>query len=219
VKRPYFTAQNLEKEAFEMLQLLERKSRVKRRHFEPSHAALLVLDMQDYFLDHSSHAFFPSAEAILPVINSLIGLFQSNRLPLIFTKHINTSQDAGLMAGWWKDLITRENPLSSLTADLDTSYGDVIQKCQYDAFHKTPLEQLLTTKGISQILISGVMTHLCCETTARSAFMLGFEAFFLIDATATYNEDFHFATLLNLSHGFAVPVLSKEIFSSFSGKV
>jgi bifunctional isochorismate lyase / aryl carrier protein len=55
------------------------------------------------------------------------------------------------------------------------------------------------------------MTHLCCETTARSAFTHGFEVFFTIDGTATYNERFHIATLLNLSHGFALAVLVEEV--------
>jgi isochorismate hydrolase len=59
------------------------------------------------------------------------------------------------------------------------------------------------------------MTHLCCETTARSAFMRGFEVFFTIDGTATYNEEHHWAALLNLAHGFATPVLVDEVVSAF----
>jgi len=49
--------------------------------------------------------------------------------------------------------------------------------------------------------------------TARSAFMRGFEVFFTIDGTATYNEGFHQATLLNLAHGFAKPVLVSELLA------
>ncbi|MES0360330.1 MAG: isochorismatase family protein, partial [Anaerolineales bacterium] len=64
---------------------------------------------------------------------------------------------------------------------------------------------------------SGVMTHLCCETTARSAFVRGFEVFFVIDGTATYNEDYHMATLLNLAHGFTTPVLTKEVLKFIHG--
>jgi len=215
MKRTYFTVKNLEIEASEMLRLLKGKSKIKRCHFDPSRSALLVLDMQDYFLDKSSHAYIPSSEAIIPVINSLIHIYQSNHRPIFFTKHINTPEDAGQMAHWWNDLITHENHLSELSTKLDTTLGYVIQKCQYDAFHSTSLNQLLEKERVSQLLISGVMTHLCCETTARSAFMRGFEVFFLIDATATYNEEFHFSALLNLSHGFAVPILSKEVLSSF----
>jgi isochorismate hydrolase len=55
------------------------------------------------------------------------------------------------------------------------------------------------------------MTHLCCETSARSAFMRGFEVFFPIDGTATYNRDFHLATLRNLAHGFATMTTVREL--------
>ena len=55
------------------------------------------------------------------------------------------------------------------------------------------------------------MTHLCCESTARSAVVRGFEVFFLIDGTATYNQQFHFGSLYNLAHGVATQVLAQEI--------
>jgi isochorismate hydrolase len=58
------------------------------------------------------------------------------------------------------------------------------------------------------------MTHLCCETTARSAFIHGFEVFFTIDGTATYTEAHHRATLLNLANGFATPVLVAELLAA-----
>ena len=93
----------------------------------------------------------------------------------------------------------------------------VIEKSQYDAFHQTRLEEMLLERRISQVIVCGVMTHLCCETTARSAFMRGFEVFFAIDGTATYNEAFHRATLLNLAHGFAAPVLIEEIIAALTG--
>jgi isochorismate hydrolase len=58
------------------------------------------------------------------------------------------------------------------------------------------------------------MTHLCCETSARAAFVRGFEVLFPVDGTATYNQAFHRATLLNLSHGFAKVVLADEILAA-----
>ena len=75
---------------------------------------------------------------------------------------------------------------------------------------------MLRDNGVRRIVISGVMTHLCCETTARSAFVRGFEVFFTVDGTASYTADFHRASLLNLAHGFAVPVLVSEILAALS---
>jgi len=132
-------------------------------------------------------------------------------LPLVWTRHLNTDADAGNMSRWWRDIISEAHPLSGISPALDTSYGQMIVKSQYDAFYWTNLEAYLRAKGVEQVLIGGVMTQLCCETTARSAFMRGFEVFFLIDGTASYNEDYHRATLLNLGYGFANLLLCEEV--------
>ncbi|XXG60368.1 hypothetical protein AAC387_Pa04g2295 [Persea americana] len=62
---------------------------------------------------------------------------------------------------------------------------------------------MLRDKGIEEVIITGVMTNLCCETTARDAFVRGFRVFFSTDATATSSREMHEATLLNLGYGFA----------------
>lgn len=211
MKERYFTEENLAKKAQEMLLQLKPEIRTRCNQVSPEKSALLVLDMQDYFLQPAAHAYIPSAEAILPRINSLVQAYNSLSLPIFFTRHLNQPQNARQMAIWWQDLISASNPLSRITAMLDTSAGEVIIKSQYDAFFETNLDVLLRKRGVSQVVIGGVMTHLCCETTARSAFMHGYEVFFLIDGTATYHETFHRATLLNLGHGFATLTLVKEI--------
>ena len=195
----------------EIRALCERHANI---HISPGRAALLVLDMQDYFLQEGSHAYIPAAPAIIPGIQMLIEAFKHLDRPVIFTRHINTPKDAGMMAVWWKDLLQPGSPHSSITATLDTTGGRVFEKHQYDAFIGTDLESWLHSKAVEQILITGVMTHLCCETTARSAFIHGFEVLFAVDGTATYNVDFHRASLLNLSHGFALPVLVDDILGS-----
>ena len=105
-----------------------------------------------------------------------------------------------------------------IVPEIDVSTGTLIQKSQYDAFYQTDLEKLLREKDVSQVIICGVMTHLCCETTARSAFMRGFEVFFPVDGTATYNLEFHRASLMNLAHGFAKIVLMKELSAIIRGE-
>ncbi|HDR06062.1 MAG TPA: isochorismatase family protein, partial [Candidatus Coatesbacteria bacterium] len=60
-------------------------------------------------------------------------------------------------------------------------------------------------------------TELCCETTARSAFVRDFDVFFPVDATAAYTEELHRASLLTLAHGFAVPLLTEELLRLLGG--
>jgi isochorismate hydrolase len=211
-REPYFTPETIRQKARAMLDAL---ASFRSRHADiivcPERAALLVLDMQEYFLRERSHAFIPSAPAILPNLQRLIRDFTAHNRPVIFTRHVNTDEDAHMMSRWWRDLIRADSPDSAIAASLDTSKGIVIPKTQYDAFYNTPLEETLRSRGVEQVIVTGVMTHLCCETTARSAFVRGFEVFFCVDGTATYTEELHRSTLLNLSHGAAIPTVCAEI--------
>jgi bifunctional isochorismate lyase/aryl carrier protein len=216
-KETYFSAATFEAKAREILASVEfLRHRHDYDYFQPDRAALLVLDMQSYFLKESSHAFIPSAAAILPNLQALIRIFARHGCPIIFTRHTNMPGNAGQMMRWWKDLLGPDASMSQIIPELDTTKGDVIEKHQYDAFYRTELEQTLFSHNIQQVLVTGVMTHLCCETTARSAFMRGFNTFFSIDGTATYTEAFHRASVLNLAHGFALPVLTEEIKAAFT---
>ena len=211
MKNAYYTVDNLRGKAQELHTAFAADRSNRQTHFSPSKSALLVLDMQRYFLDSDSHAFIPSAAAIIPEIRALIDTFRLKNLPVIFTRHINTPDNAGMMAKWWRDSIRGDDPRSEIIHQLDTAHAKVIVKSQYDAFYGTALQELLDSNRVEQLLICGVMTHLCCESTARAAFMHGFEVFFAIDGTATYNEEHQRATLLNLSHGFATLVLAQHI--------
>lgn len=211
-KETYFTPETLTTKAAEMLAALPTH---RAQVFRPADAALLVLDMQEYFLRADSHACVPSAAAILPGIRALVAAFRSWKRPLIFSRHVNTTENAGMMARWWQELLSADSPFSSITAALDAVDAQVITKSQYDAFLGTGLEARLRAAGVGQVVITGVMTHLCCESTARSAFMRGFEVFFCVDGTATYTERHHLAALLNLAHGFALPVTTSDILAVF----
>jgi len=213
MKETYFTDQNIRQKALEMV----RQAGGRKLAFAPARSALLVLDMQRFFLDPASHAFIPSAKAVVPRIKTLAETYARNGLPVVFTRHVNTAANAGLMSKWWRDLIREQDPLSEITNELDPSMGVILKKTQYDAFYDTALEELLTAGHVTQLVICGVMTNLCCETTARSAFVRGFEVFFCVDGTAAYNESFHLASIRNLSFGFAVPVCIDEITTALEG--
>ena len=214
MKVTYFTPETIHSKAEAMLAQIGQNRRTNS--INSRYIALLVLDMQDFFLEPVSHAYIPSAPAIIPNLSKLIAAFNQHHLLMIFTRHINTAENAASMSRWWRDLITAEDPLSSITPQLDTTGQPVLIKSQYDAFHQTELEAILKEQEIAQVVVSGVMTHLCCETTARSAFMRGFEVFFVVDGTATYNEAFHQASLRNLAHGFATLILTTDLLATLS---
>jgi len=210
-KENYFTRENIAAAATSLAGLLPLNPRAAA--FSPAAAALLVIDMQRYFLCADSHAFLPAAPAIVPNIQALIAAFKKASRPLCFTRHVNSVRDAGQMAVWWGELLTREHPLGAIDDTLYAPGDPVVEKIQYDAFFHTDLESRLLRDGVEQLVITGVATHLCCESTARSAFMRGFAVFMAIDGTATLNRDLHFASLRGLALGCALPLLTADLLA------
>jgi bifunctional isochorismate lyase/aryl carrier protein len=211
MKEGYFTGGNINEKSREILETARVRGLVRHIDSTPERSALLVIDMQRYFLDSESHAYIPSAVPVVPRIRELAGRFNERGLPVVLTRHVNTERNAGMLARWWIDMIREDDPLSEIIEELAGLGNVVVKKTQYDAFHMTELEQVLKERGVDRLVIGGVVAHLCCETTARSAFVRGFEVLFLVDGTAAYDEDFHRATVLNLAHGFAVPVLADDV--------
>ena len=83
---------------------------------------------------------------------------------------------AGLPAGW------------DGFPDHPEENGDiVVTKRQWGAFHGTDLDLILRNRGIDTVIITGICTNVCCETTAREANMRDYKVFFISDATATFN--------------------------------
>jgi nicotinamidase-related amidase len=217
MKEDYFSSNSLELTVQSLEQALDLTARPGKFHFSPDQAALLALDLQAYFLNPASHAYIPSAPPILPRLLKLIAGFRAHHRPVIFTQHVNTPEDAGMMAVWWRDLIRPSSPMAALSPELGATEMTILRKSQYDAFYQTNLEARLQGLGVSQVVIVGVMTHLCCETTARAAFTRGFQVFFPIDGSATYTRDFHLATLHNLGHGFASLVTVQSLMAVLEG--
>lgn len=159
--------------------------------------AVLLIDCQEYFRGMLS-----------PILDNITKLIQASReenIPLFFTQHGHgVDEDPNMLGSWWPDIIAKDSPEARLLPELGIKEGGtIIPKNTYSAFHHTDLEKQLRGGGIQDIVIGGVMTNLCCETSAREAFVRNFRVFFLVDGTSTASPDFHLATLRNLSYGFA----------------
>ncbi|MBT3392741.1 MAG: cysteine hydrolase [Elusimicrobiaceae bacterium] len=166
-------------------------------------SALIVIDMQNFFCDPKSHAYISGTKKISKNINKLIEIYKKNNRPIIFTSHKNTKQNAQILGLWWKDVITSKYN-AEICKEFDTKNHKIISKTQYDCFYKTKLDEILKKHKIKHLLITGVATHLCVETTTRSAFVRGYLPFVPINCTADFSPKFYKSTLLNLADGFAV---------------
>ncbi len=214
MKEKYFEPDTIQELSNEWLETYGKPDKNLNQPFDIHQAGLLILDMQEYFLDENSHAFVPSGLAVLTKLKNIAEKFRIAGRPVIATQHINSIENAAMMKSWWSDIITESHPLVNLHPELNIQPEEVLKKSQYDAFYESDLASVLAMKDIHQLVIGGVMTHLCCETTARSAFVRGLEVFFLVDGTATYNRDYHQGTLRNLAHGVAVLSTTDQIINA-----
>jgi len=177
-------------------------------------SCLLVVDMQNFFLNPKSPTFSPGGLAILPNVTKLIKSFRKKKLPVIYTTHVHKDKelDGGILAWWWEGMIMENTKDAEIHPDLAPLPEEkIIQKHRYSAFYNTDLEIVLRCLKVEDLVITGVMTNLCCESTARDAYFRDYRVFFLLDATGTVNEDLHLATLKNLAFGFAYVTHTKEI--------
>jgi isochorismate hydrolase len=173
---------------------------------KPGRCTLLVIDMQQYF--HSI------ATPILGNVLSIIDACRSKGIRIIFTRHghKNVLEDGGMLAEWWGDQIDYGSKDWELIKSLTPSAADeIIDKNRYNAFHETGLDDSLKSKKIDELIITGVMTNCCCETTARDAFVRDYRVFFVSDATATASDELHLASLKNISFGFSYIVSTKQL--------
>jgi nicotinamidase-related amidase len=169
-------------------------------------AALLVVDMQKFFLDPASPSFTAGGPAIVPTIQTLIAAFRRAGRPVIFTRHVHHPDriDAGIMEWWWEGMCIEGTPESEIHDALAPLPNEkVILKHRYSAFYNTDLETILRCLKIEDLVITGIMTNMCCESTARDAYFRDYRIFFPADGTGSVNEKMHVASLMNLAFGFA----------------
>ncbi len=174
---------------------------------EPTRAALLVVDMQNYFLAPGAPAYLSAGTVILPAVKKLIAAFRASARPVIFTRHAHhpDGHDAGIMKWWWDKMCTDGTPESEIHPEISPLASElVLTKCRYSAFFRTDLETILRSLKVEDLVIAGVMTNLCCESTARDAYYRNFRVFFPADGTAAKCEEMHVGSLMNLAYGFAV---------------
>ncbi|MBI4061767.1 MAG: isochorismatase family protein [Elusimicrobia bacterium] len=187
----------------------------------PEKAGLLVVDLMDYFIDRNSRAYLPQSRAAVIGAARLLDAFRAARLPVLFARHAHRdpARDGGLMAGWWAKVCRDGRPESRLTAALAPRPGEtVVRKTRYSAFSNPRLAGALRAAGVEDLVLCGLATNLCIESTARAAFDLGFRTFVPADATVAHDEELHLGSLRSLAQGFSRVGLAEEFIAAISGR-
>ncbi len=178
----------------------------------PQNTALLLIDVQKGFDDPVwGHRNNPEAEKN---IASLLHAWRQTERPVIHIQHCSRNPRSVLHAS---------SPGNEIK-DLVRPQGEepVLQKQVNSAFIGTDLEERLRRDGITMLVITGLTTNHCVETTTRMAGNLDFDAYFVSDATATFDrtgpdgvlhtaEEIQAITLTNLHQEFATIVTTDDV--------
>ncbi len=189
-----------------------------------SATALVVVDMQRYFLDPGSPAEVPLARAVVPNINRLAsGLRQAGGL-VVWIRTLFTEEALHSISHFHRILmkperfearcaaLAEEADGSALWPELDVRDEDlVVRKTRYSGMIQGAgdLHETLRERGIDSMLVAGTMTNACCESTARDAMMLNYRTSMVHDANASLRDDEHAGALINF-HLFFGDVVSTE---------
>lgn len=215
--KPYVTAKTLNEKSRKWLKRIA-PFNSHQMILNKRKSALLVVDMQKFFLDPSSPTYTCGGPAIIPNVKRIIDTFRKAGRPVIYTKHVHHPDgiDAGIMEWWWEGMCIEGSPESEIHDDIAPLPGEkVILKHRYSSFYNTDLETILRCLKIEDLVICGIMTNMCCESTARDAYYRDFRVFFPADGTGSINEEMHFASLLNLSFGFANVTTTESVINEF----
>jgi nicotinamidase-related amidase len=184
-------------------------------------ACLMVIDMQNEFLADDGAVFFHYAADIVPNVRRLLSASRTAAIPVVYTGHVheNPEVDGGMTAQWWPE-IKEGRSLIKGTEGVEIYHEikprkteKIIWKHRYSAFYNTDLEIILRGMQVTDLIMTGVLTNCCVESTARDAFSRDFRVFFLADATATSEPEFHIASLKNLAYAFAYITTTTDILA------
>lgn len=184
--------------------------------------AILVIDMQNDFVDEkgkfASKGLPSMAKDIIEPLSRVIQAARKVEIPIVYTKAVYRSDyldgsrtfamsrklGALIKGSWGSEIIEKLKPQE----------GDfIVEKHRFSAFYNTDLEIILRGLVVKTLILTGVATNVCVESTVRDAQFRDFNVIVLRDCTASFNHEMHEASLICIEGFFGVVSTSKEIIN------
>ena len=205
------------------------KSRVL--HLDPARTALVVVDMQNDFVRRGAPLEVPDARDTIDNHRRLIKAFRNRKRVVVFTRFI-AGPGRTLIWNWSPQL---EPPICCCWPGFMRAYGDVegprdaaavidelaplpseiqVDKYNYGAFHRTHLLDCLEARGVDTVVVTGTVTQICVDETARGAFREGLKTVMVSDAVSSFDRALHEATLTNFAMKFGWVMATDEVLAA-----
>jgi ureidoacrylate peracid hydrolase len=196
---------------------------------DPRSAALIVVDVQNDFVSPEGSAAKRGDDvgAALAMIPNLTGLIDQARKVGLTVVYIRTTHSDWTDTPSW---IYRTSQKSVLSTCREGTWGAefydgiaplpserVVIKHRYSAFINTDLNTVLKARGIQSILVCGVATNVCVETTTRDGYMYDYYVTMIDDCSAAYDAKLHMGTLENIRRHFGLVASSHQIIETWNG--
>lgn len=197
---------------------------------DPQHAALIVVDIQnDFCATDGLLAQYGSdmtlTQEMVPRLERFIDEARKVELPIIYVQVTHNEQNTS--AAWLdqrlmhtrKNNCTVEGTWGAEFYRLQPLPGEmIIQKHRYSAFVGTELDPILRSMGIGTVVVTGVGTNVCVESTARDAFQRDYYVVMLEDCVATTSLEAHLASLNNIRRHFGLVVTSGDVIAAWEAE-
>jgi ureidoacrylate peracid hydrolase len=198
-----------------------RRRRARPRIFETidsTRTAHVVIDMQNGYMAPGAAVEVPIAREIVPNVNAISQAVRATGGINIFVHYTTRDEDIANWSTWYSNFhdassaemmrkaFAPNSPSWNLWSGLDVADADIkIEKSRFSAFvpGTCDLHCVLKSHNIETVIITGVATNCCCESTARDAMQLNYKVIFVADGNAALTDDFHNASLNNLRHLYA----------------
>ena len=196
---------------------------------KPEETGLLVVDMQNAFC-HEQGSFGASMkldisalQSAIPGCKSLISLARKYNIPVTFTRYIYKPDysDGGILARDLMPGIIEARSLIKGTWDIEIldelnpqMSDNIVDKNRPSCYYNTTLASWLNDNDIKNVIVCGVTTSICVETTARDLSQEDYRVFIVIDAVGDLEQDRHEIALKTLAFGFGWVVSVDDIASA-----
>lgn len=202
-----------------------------REKVDPRHTALVVIDMQnDFIADEGLIARegrdVSQAKEMAKHLPELIKTARAAGVFVVFVRNVYTSDQNFYLSDVWLEQAARKRaggytriPVCEAGSWGGDFYGDVrpeahdpiVTKHRYSAFYNTDLDTILRANGIRTVVLTGVVTNVCVETSAREAFVRDYYVVVVNNGTAAYVQADHDMTLKNIDRFFGEIASSEDL--------